>query len=93
MYVELMMRRGRRSRAAPSPRRRRGLMRGFEVCTARDLGGYIRMHLVPFTTTPDYYYSNYDCKVRPGGRVQQVLHAPPMYSLSTHARRDYFSVL
>ena len=27
--------------------------------------------------TPDFYYSNYDPKVRPGGRVQHVLHAPP----------------
>ena len=26
--------------------------------------------------TPDFYYSNYDPKVRPGGRVQLVLHAP-----------------
>ena len=43
--------------------------------------------------TPDFYYINDDCKVRPGGRVQQIWNTLPMYSLSAHARRDYFSPL
>ena len=36
-------------------------------------------HLHPakmFPGTPDFYYSNYDCKVRPGGRVQQMAARP-----------------
>ena len=43
--------------------------------------------------TPDYYYSNYDCKVRPGGRVQQIWNTLPRYSVSAHAGRDYFSTV
>ena len=40
-----------------------------------------------------HYYSNYDCKVRPGGRVQQIWNTRRRYLLSVHARRDYFSPL
>ena len=43
--------------------------------------------------TPDFYYINDDCKVRPGGRVQQIWNTLRRYLLSVHARRDYFSPL
>ena len=43
--------------------------------------------------TPDFYYSNYDPKVRPGGRVQHVLHAPRGGPRGLRAPRDYFSAV
>ena len=40
--------------------------------------------------TPDFYYSNYDCKVARRGPVQVMLHAPREEATLRRARRDYF---
>ena len=43
--------------------------------------------------TPDFYYSNYDCKVARRGPVQVMLHAPREEATLRRARRDYFGVV
>ena len=47
-----------------------------------------RAHAVLPKYTPDFYYINDDCKVRPGGRVQQVLHARPSRRVSPTRTRE-----